>query len=291
MPGRIQLTIPERLATFCAERPERRHWLEALPLLVEELCGRWALTLDAPFEKCDATSSWVAPAIRANGQHAVLKIGVPHFEAQDEIEALEYLDGDPTVYLLEAEPSANAMLLERCDPGTSLRRVPIAEQDVIVARLLRRFWRRPAPARNFRPLAAMIELWCDATRRDRDRWLDAPLVLDGLAALEELARPSPDDVLLATDLHAGNVLRARRRPWLVIDPKPFVGDAAYDATQHLLNTLPRVSADPNGSITSLAGKLGVDSERVRLWLFARLAAEPRDSWDAEGPRLAALLRS
>ena len=25
------------------------------------------------------------------------------------------------------------------------------------------------------------------------------------------------------------------RPWLVIDPKPFVGDPAYDATQHLFN--------------------------------------------------------
>jgi streptomycin 6-kinase len=40
----------------------------------------------------------------------------------------------------------------------------------------------------------------------------------------ELSRPALDDVLLATDLHAGNVLRAQRQPWLVIDPKPFVGD-------------------------------------------------------------------
>ena len=31
-------------------------------------------------------------------------------------------------------------------------------------------------------------------------------------------------VLLCTDLHAGNVLAAQRRPWLVIDPKPYVGD-------------------------------------------------------------------
>jgi streptomycin 6-kinase len=291
MPGKFKLTIPERVASFCSERPERRDWLEALPPLVEELCGRWELTLDAPFRECDASSSWVAPVRRADGQHAVLKIGVPHFEAQGEIEALEYLDGDPTVYLLEAEPSANAMLLERCDPGTSLRQVSVAEQDVIVARLLQRFWRRPAPERNFRPLAAMIQLWCDATRRDRDRWRDAPLVGDGLAALEELARPSPDDVLLATDLHAGNVLRARRQPWLVIDPKPFVGDAAYDATQHLLNTLDRVTADPTGSIAGLAGKLDVDADRVRLWLFARLAAEPRESWDADGTALAAALRS
>jgi streptomycin 6-kinase len=31
------------------------------------------------------------------------------------------------------------------------------------------------------------------------------------------------------DLHAGNVLATQREPWLVIDPKPFIGDPAFDA--------------------------------------------------------------
>ncbi len=34
--------------------------------------------------------------------------------------------------------------------------------------------------------------------------------------------------------------------------------------------------EPLGTIRRFAGLLGVDSERVRLWMFARLAAEPRD---------------
>lgn len=66
------------------------------------------------------------------------------------------------------------------------------------------------------------------------------VVKAGLRLLEELARPSSDDVLLATDLHAGNVLRAGREPWLVIDPEPFIGDRAYDATQHLFNCMVRM---------------------------------------------------
>jgi streptomycin 6-kinase len=40
--------------------------------------------------------------------------------------------------------------------------------------------------------------------------------------------------LLATDLHTGNVLAAQRQPWLMIDPKPYVGDPCYDLGQHLL---------------------------------------------------------
>ncbi len=57
-------------------------------------------------------------------------------------------------------------------------------------------------------------------------------------------------MLLATDLHAGNVLRAEREPWLVIDPKPFVGDPTYDALQHMLNCDDRLRADPVGLVTT-----------------------------------------
>src|SRR5262249_48067665 len=98
--------------------------------------------------------------------------------------------------------------------------------------------------------------------------------------LAELPRSAPADVLLATDLHAGNVLRARREPWLVIDPKPFVGDPAYDATQHLLNCN-RVATAPLETVRRCGGLLGVDPERVALWLAARAAAEPRDRWSGE----------
>ena len=39
------------------------------------------------------------------------------------------------------------------------------------------------------------------------------------------------------DLHFGNVVRAPREPWLVIDPKGFVGDLAFDGPSVLLGSL------------------------------------------------------
>jgi streptomycin 6-kinase len=104
------------------------------------------------------------------------------------------------------------------------------------------------------------------------------LVREGLNLFKELPRTAVEEVLLATDLHAGNVLRSKREPWLVIDPKPFIGDPAYDATQHLFNCNARLRSDPDGTIRRIADLLGVDHERVRLWTFARAAAEPRDDW-------------
>jgi streptomycin 6-kinase len=79
--------------------------------------------------------------------------------------------------------------------------------------------------------------------------------------------------LLCTDLHAGNVLAADREPWLVIDPKPFIGDPAYDAVQHMLNCDERLATNPAGLSRRMAELLGVDPERVRLWLFARCVQE------------------
>jgi streptomycin 6-kinase len=87
-------------------------------------------------------------------------------------------------------------------------------------------------------------------------------------------------VLLCTDLHAGNVLAARREPWLVIDPKPYLGDATYDALQHLLNCEERLVADPVGLANRLADLLGLDPDRLVSWLFARCVQE-----SIEQPRL------
>ena len=65
------------------------------------------------------------------------------------------------------------------------------------------------------------------------------------------------------------------------DPKPFLGDPAYDLTQHLLNP-PAVSTLANGqTIDRMEDLAGVEAARVRQWLFARAAAEPRETW-AEG---------
>lgn len=101
---------------------------------------------------------------------------------------------------------------------------------------------------------------------------------EGLRAFEELARPAPTDVLLLTDLYAGNVLRSRRAPWSVIDPKPFIGDRSYDPVQHLMNCETRLHRDPIALTHRVADLTEVDVERLRLWTFACAAADPRDDW-------------
>jgi streptomycin 6-kinase len=237
----------------------------------------WALTPDAPLDGEQPTCSYVA-AVRANGAPTVLKIAMPHMEGEHEIQGLRFWDGDPTVRLIDADDGLSAMLLERCKPGTTLRTLAEQDQDVVISGLLRRLWRQPPKPHPFRPLSTLTAYWANETLSQIEPGADMVMVREGLQLFEELPRSATRKVLLATDLHAGNVVRAEREPWLVIDPKPFVGDPAYDATQHLLNCRTRLRLDPDRTIRSFADLAGIEHERVRLWTFARAAAEPRQDW-------------
>jgi streptomycin 6-kinase len=205
---------------------------------------RWSLTVGEAIDNDERSAAWVAPVTCADSTQAVLKVGFPHYEARDEAAGLRFWDGDPTVRLLDADEGLHALLLERCVPGTHLRQLPEEEQDVVIASLLRRLWRPVEPGHRFRPLSDLAAGW------------------------EAVPEPTATEVLLATDLHAGNVLRAEREEWLVIDPKPFVGDPAYDVTQHVINCKrPR-----DDVMARMAALLDLDLDRVRGWMEARALA-------------------
>jgi len=276
------LNIPAVVAANCRKTPERAAWLDGLPRTLAAVGQRWSLTVGAPFDSEEVSCAWVAPVALSDGTSAVLKLGMPHMEADHEVHGLRFWDGDPTVRLLEADDDLGAMLLERCQPGTALRAMPEPEQDLVISGLLRRIWRLPPAPHPFRPLSRLMKYWSEETLADVEQWPDTGLVREGLRLFEELARHAPTEVLLATDLHAGNVLRSERKPWLAIDPKPFVGDPAYDVTQHLFNCDVRLRSDPDGMIRRMADLLDIGHERIRLWTFARAAAEPRDDWKNEG---------
>ena len=205
----------------------------------------------------------------------MLKVGFPaHHEARDEAAGLRAWDGDGAVRVLAAHADATvtALLLERLRPGTPLSLRPGPEQDEVLTGLLRRLWITPPAGHGFRPLAALCDAWAAEAEPDL-RDLDPGLVREGLALFRALPRDDTAQVLLTTDLHAGNVLAARRAPWLAIDPKPYVGDPAYDVLQHLLNDPARLEADPRGFAGRVAGLAGLDADRVRAWLVARCVVE------------------
>ena len=82
-------------------------------------------------------------------------------------------------------------------------------------------------------------------------------------------RRCPDPVLLHGDLNPTNVLSAEREPWLAIDPKPVVGDPAYDGPRLITQPDPLVTPDPADTlrrrIEIVADSYGVDVDVLREW--------------------------
>jgi streptomycin 6-kinase len=276
----VTFPIPRHLAEAVDEfvGVDRRPWLDRLPALVAGLVEHWSLDLDDPYEP-GGTASWVAPARTAAGHEVVLKVEWRHYEADHEAAGLELWDGDGAVRLLAVHGTDDtyAYLLERCVPGTSLRdALPEPEQDVVLAGLLRRLWVEPPPGHPFRPLQSMCDAWADefeARAAEGAHRLDPGLERAGVQLWRALPGEVDDTVLLPTDLHPMNVLAAEREPWLVIDPKPYVGDRHYDPLQHMFNCEARLVADPVGLARRMSNLLDLDAERLLRWLFARSVVE------------------
>jgi streptomycin 6-kinase len=239
--------------------------------VVREMAARWSLTLGASYP-----SGPIATVVRAeSADHGAvaLKVARRDYEEEHQAAGLRRWDGDGTVRLhaaVDVDDEHAALLLERCEPGTVLRVRPEPEQDEVVASMLRRLW-RPAGA-PFRPLADLCDRWADeheAKVAAHGSPLDDGLRREGIALFRALPASAARHVLLCTDLHAGNIVAAQREPWLVIDPKPFVGDPTYDALQHMLNCTERLTVAPLELVARMADLLELDRERLRLWLFAR----------------------
>ncbi|WP_250008390.1 aminoglycoside phosphotransferase family protein [Actinoplanes sp. M2I2] len=252
--------MPANLLSTVGKHPPFDEWVARLPGIVAGLARRWGVEVGRPYQP-GGTASWVAPT--RDGR--VLKVGWAHYEARDEAAGLRVWDGRGTVRVFRSDrfEQTDALLLEQCRPGTTLEAsLPPAERDEVVAGLLPRLWITPAPDAGFRPLRTMVEAWARSVTPEK--LPDPGLAREGLDVWLGLPGTADREVLLCTDLHAGNVLRSEREPWLIIDPKPYVGDPAYEPVQHMLNFPDRLAADPGAFADRMAGLLGLDAERVRL---------------------------
>jgi streptomycin 6-kinase len=262
-------TVPRDLAE-ALEGEGRVAWLAGLPGTVRELAKRWSLGVGEPFQPGGSTA-WVAPVVDAVGTELVLKVVCRHTEAAHEADGLREWDGNGAVrlYAVQEFDDTVALLLERCVPGTTLTCRPEPEQDMVNAGLLPRLWREPAPGHRFRP-QVMCDEWAAEFEQKAASGrapLDPGLAREGIKLFRTLPATAARQVLLSTDLHAGNVLAAEREPWLLIDPKPYVGDPTYDVLQHILNCDDRLRADPPALARRMADLLDLEVDRVLLWLL------------------------
>jgi streptomycin 6-kinase len=247
-------------------------WLERVPELVTRCCEEWALTPGLPYRP--GAAGHAIRVERSDGTPAVLKLIYPHRESEHEADALALWDGDGAIRLLERSEDGYAMLLERCEPGTVLAAEGQEVALDVMIGLLARLW-KPA-GEPFHTLASESAWWAsyleEQWERSRPPYPRA-LLEAAVAVFEELPATQGELVLLDQDLHAENVLSAQREPWLVIDPKPLLGEREF-AVAPIVRSFERGHSrrDVIHRFDRLTTELRLDRERARGWAIGQTLA-------------------
>ncbi|PKV89527.1 aminoglycoside phosphotransferase family protein [Streptomyces sp. TLI_146] len=276
------IVIPEVFARTTVEREGEPGavWLAELPALVDGLLDRWGCVPNG--EVMHGGVGVIVPVRRPAEGPAVLKVSFPHPGNVHEPDAFATWGGRGAALLYERDDDRFAMLLERARTST-LEEVQDNDEVVTVAGRLNRRLAVPAPP-GLPRLREQADAWEEQLRKDAAELTHAlsPHVVEAaVATVRELGRAQPD-TLVHGDLHARNILRADREPWLAVDPKGYAGDPAYDGGT-LLKTRAwaLLAADDlrkavHRTLDVFAEAAELDRERTRRW--AQLHAVQTAFW-------------
>ncbi|MEU6581111.1 aminoglycoside phosphotransferase family protein [Nocardia sp. NPDC046763] len=289
MPISLPSDVAENIADSFGERgPE---WLAALPGVVEQRCATWGLEVIGD-SFGGGTHSWVAPVRRVDGSVAVLKVPVVDEENYGEPTGLYCYGGDGAVRLYEFDPRTGAMLLEWARPGTELLYQPgfpslegRPENSAKVeqaCRLYRRLRRESVAVPGGFPAlptaSGMVAEWEGMfveSEAGVAEVIPAHLLDRAAERCSELAAPDGPLLVVNRDTHLGNIVAAEREPWLLIDPKAYLGEAAFNAG---FLVMIQVQSDPTPEharavVERTAAGLEVRADRARAWAFMRSMEE------------------
>ena len=246
-------------------------WLERLPEILAACERRWHLKLGEPFS--NLSFHYVTPATREDGTQVVLKVSSPTDEFEKETTALRIFAGRGCVQLLDYDASNEVQLLERLQPGRSLRTVTDDVQAISIATSVMGTLWRPVPAVH--PFPTVLD-WGKGLTRLRQHYnggsgpFPAKLLEEAETLFAELSSSMAEPVVLHGDLHQDNILSGGSH-WAAIDPKGLIGEPAYETGDLLRNFHPELLEMPNPRtvlarrIDQIAEELGFERARIRDW--------------------------
>ncbi|HEU5127976.1 MAG TPA: aminoglycoside phosphotransferase family protein [Glycomyces sp.] len=257
-------------------------WLAGVPGTLDRLMREWGLRrAGPPFD--GGSHSYVLPVERADGTPAVVKVIYRDEENLAEPSALRAYGGDGAVMLYEYDRRTGAMLLERAEPGAPLlehrfpglgERAAARERVAIACGLYRRLWRAAPPPGEYPPYPRAADLLASWEARFAD---PAAALLERLgrewtkraaAWCADLRDPAAEGIA-NRDTHLGNIVASGREPWLLIDPKPYLAERAFDGGYFVFKQALHGPLDGAEAVRAAAAELGADVERVRAWAGLR----------------------
>jgi len=248
-------------------------WLNDLPRIVQKISKHWSLKVGKFFP--NLSYNFVVTCVCENSEKAVLKIGFPEENSLvfSEERALKFFDGEGAIRVLRTDEKFYALLLEKATPGEDLRKIcwrDDAEANQIAIDIMRRLWRKPPESHDF----PMLENWIKGFEKAENTRFPAQAIKKAQSFFDELLALSKNKFVLHGDLHHENILSARRKPYLAIDPKGIVGDIGYEISVFLNNPRGWVLKQPEAQkilrrrVEQFAEAFEIEPLILRKWAFA-----------------------
>jgi streptomycin 6-kinase len=259
----VQERIPRSVEAFLGERAAV---FPGLAGRLVEVVNAWDLRLTGLLE--GGWNSLVALAAADEGV-VVLKLAAQPVAMAREAAALAWWGDEIAPRVLRHEERFGALLMERLEPGTALGWAGAGDTAVVVPLMER--MHRPL-AGELLPLPLLSDLGDEELQTMREhaenkrRLVDADSVDMASGLLRRLFAPSDatEHVVLHGDAVPPNVLRAEDG-LRVIDPRPCLGERAYDAGYWSIFS--GYGCDARSNVALLARALSLDEAAVLAWAW------------------------
>ena len=246
-------------------------WLNNLPKLINAVCEKQNLKFISIVP--NLTYHFVGLAeLKETEEFAILKMAPNDEVIANEAKCLEcFSQGMAKIYSYDEE--FFAIIMERLEPGYSLKKFVLNGEDDeatrIIARTIRELQWHQSPQHKFKHLSELIPVLSIL-----DNYIDKDLLYKKKKIFAELTQDKSKDVILHGDLHHDNVL-AHGKHWKAIDPHGYVGDPVFEVGSMIVNPFDAYPTDKplakiiERRIKILSEELPFDNQKIQAWMFCK----------------------
>ncbi len=246
---------------------EGKQWLDSLPEITNKIAKEHNLSGLTPVN--NMTFNYVASGYQ-NDKPIILKIGMNSKALAKEASCLKIFAKHAVAEVIADD--TNMIIMQRAVPGSTLKD-HFPDNDIDATKFLcasiKELHKASIPeSHNFYHLSELF--------KTLDQKLDIPdeILSKAKHLRDKLLSTTTEEVLLHGDLHHDNILK-NGDSWLVIDPKGFTGDPAFEPAAYLCNPIPELLQENHARkiienrINICSAELGIDAQRIADWLYAK----------------------
>lgn len=244
-----------------------QQWLDNLPAVIAQLAKTYKLETLKPV--ANMSFNYVAKGYQ-NGKPIILKLGINKEAIMKETECLVAFAHHCVAQVIASQEAM--IIMQRAVPGTTLKDYfPDQEKKAldVFCSVLSQLHAVPIPANiHFDAVADLLKIL------DSDLNIPKEILIKARQLRDILLATTHKQVLLHGDLHHENILR-NQDGWLVIDPKGFIGDPAFEFATYIYNPIPELLVYPrckqiiNNRIKQCATHFFIGEQRIRDWCFVK----------------------